>query len=801
MDAGTRRAGLAPLLLLLFCSIAQGGCSDQRVLIDIALNGVPSTATALRVRPTLDGRMLRDPPLPITIPPAETLSYFKATVDSTGAMGTLEVTAVLYSADGCSVGTGTTKLTISGPGTYRGTIDVMAQVGCQLVLEKLGEGVGTVADDDGNTFDFLERAEGSMSCPQPANPRIEQRKVYPFGKRLLLRGSVEDEKANGSVFGGWASPECQGSSCSIEIGGEPTTLRPLFFSKSICNVDHVCWRHPLPQGVNLRHISGASADDIWAAGDRGTLLRWNGFFWSSPPRPLHRGPLNAVLFRSSPVNYLAAVGEMGTAMQLTDGTWACPTMAATGTLRGVWGAAENDIWAVGDSGVLAHYDGKGWMQHQPPGGFTGILHAVSGRSAKDIWAVGEQGTVLRYDGTSWSRVQVPTAEPLFGLWLDRDDQAWFVGDRGTTVQYERGTTKLLMTEMQNRLYGVWGSGRRDVWAVGAFGTILHYMGDRWNTTVSGTTQDLLGVWGASSSEIWTVGARGTILKYNGAFWRADGANQSTDNINGLWSSGGDAPASFAVGDRGTIFRWTGSDWVLVTAAGQLTPRNLRATWGASPMDVWAVGEAGTVVHLFASQPQLVTTGIAVDLNAVWGRSMSDIYAVGQGGALARYNGTAWSLTMLPAAAGTTLRAVFGASASDLWIAGDSGLILRWNGTTASVVPSGTVRTLRALWGSSPSDVWAAGDGGTILRYDGAQWRPDKQSGQLTSGNLFTIYGDGQQKIFAAGEGGALLRWQGGMWSALDSGTPVELRALAPFTRGSLAIVGQYATILERLPEM
>lgn len=801
MDSGTKRRACLALLLSVFISIAQAGCSDQRVLIDIALNGVPSTATGMRVRPKLNDRILRDNLPPITIPPSETLSYFKASLSAAEATGNLQLTAVLYGNDACAVGSGSTELMISGPGTYRGTIDVQPQVGCQLILSKLGDGVGLVTTGDGTQFDFLERAAGSTSCPQPANPLIEQSKVYPFGTRLNLRGSVEDPKAIDSVFGGWANSECPNTQCSIEIGGETTLVKPLFVSRNVCSQDRVCWRHPQPQGVNLRHINGTNAGDIWAVGDRGVILHWNGFFWSSPPRPPHRGQLNAVSFIASPVGAFAAVGETGTALQFADGTWACPTQAAAATLRGVFGAAPNDLWAVGDRGTLSHYDGKSWTQQQPPGGFTGSLYAISGRSAKDIWAVGEQGTVLRYDGTSWSRFPIPTTETLFGVWLEREQQVWFVGDRGTTVLLDQGAAQLVMSDLPVRLYGVWGSGRRDVWAVGAFGTILHYTGDRWSVTASGTTQDLLGAWGASSAEIWAVGDRGLILKYNGAFWRADGAVQSTENLNGLWSSGPESTDSIAVGDRGTIFRWTGSDWLLMSAPGQLTSRSLRAAWGPSAMDAWAVGEGGTVARVRGTQAQLVTTGIAVDLNAIWGRSASDIYAVGQSGALARYNGTTWSVAMLPAAAGATLRAVFGTSASELWIAGDSGLLLRWNGTTATAVPSGTVRTLRALWGSSPNDVWAAGDGGTIVHYDGSQWRPDPQSGQLTSGNLFAIHGETSQTVWAAGEGGALLRRRGGMWTSVDTGTPVELRALALFLHGALAMVGQSATILERAPDM
>ena len=55
----------------------------------------------------------------------------------------------------------------------------------------------------------------------------------------------------------------------------------------------------------------------------------------------------------------------------------------------VWGAAPNDVWAVGDLGAISHWNGTGWSQVQV-GTFPYLpfLKKVHGSSADDVWAVG-----------------------------------------------------------------------------------------------------------------------------------------------------------------------------------------------------------------------------------------------------------------------------------------------------------------------------------------------------------------------------------------------------------------------------
>jgi photosystem II stability/assembly factor-like uncharacterized protein len=60
----------------------------------------------------------------------------------------------------------------------------------------------------------------------------------------------------------------------------------------------------------------------------------------------------------------------------------------------LWGAADDDIWAVGDSLTMLHHDLNGWSPVPNPSHKT--LHAVWGTASDDVYCVGEGGAILHY---------------------------------------------------------------------------------------------------------------------------------------------------------------------------------------------------------------------------------------------------------------------------------------------------------------------------------------------------------------------------------------------------------------------
>jgi hypothetical protein len=63
-------------------------------------------------------------------------------------------------------------------------------------------------------------------------------------------------------------------------------------------------------------------------------------------------------------------------------------------LRGIWGNSATNVFAVGEGGMILHYDGKAWKK--TTSGTTNDFNGVWGSSAADVFAVGNPGTILHY---------------------------------------------------------------------------------------------------------------------------------------------------------------------------------------------------------------------------------------------------------------------------------------------------------------------------------------------------------------------------------------------------------------------
>src|SRR6476659_5797076 len=63
-------------------------------------------------------------------------------------------------------------------------------------------------------------------------------------------------------------------------------------------------------------------------------------------------------------NDVFAVGDGGTILRRVNGTWTQMTSPTTNHLRGVWGLSSSDVWACGvasgGAGTVVHFNGTSW---------------------------------------------------------------------------------------------------------------------------------------------------------------------------------------------------------------------------------------------------------------------------------------------------------------------------------------------------------------------------------------------------------------------------------------------------------
>ena len=195
--------------------------------------------------------------------------------------------------------------------------------------------------------------------------------------------------------------------------------------------DGQIWRKhfDLLMDVTILSLAAFGTDCVFAAGDEGLVLRWDGKSWER----LASGTRSAIYgLWGTDADHLLAVGDFGM-IQRWNGKRFDEFYAGTEHfLFGVWGRALNDIHIVGLSGTIGHFDGRRWTL--TPARARSDLLAVSGNTT-EVVAVGAAGAVMeRVDGR-WNTEPSGFDGGLRAVTLTQD-RVLAAGDGGTILARE-----------------------------------------------------------------------------------------------------------------------------------------------------------------------------------------------------------------------------------------------------------------------------------------------------------------------------------------------------------------------------
>ena len=388
------------------------------------------------------------------------------------------------------------------------------------------------------------------------------------------------------------------------VGGSGTVLR----------WDGAAWLpFASPSSQYLFAVHGTSSSDIWVlAFDYQVLTyevwHWDGFAWSGTE--LDEQP--NTLWASTPTDAWIA----GDTFYHFDGaTWSGGRSSVTSErLADVWVNGPDDVWAVGplkmdgssfgqsDSDCLLHWDGSSWTR--VASGSEQYLSAVWGAAANDVWAVGPEGVVLYWDGLAWSPVASGVDADLSEVWGSSPNDVWVIGygDDGGVILHGDASGLVVQSTVPEGLHAIWGSGPSDVWIVGEAGTILHWDGGAWASFDSATANQLEGVFGLAADDVWAVGVAGTTVHWDGLAWSSVEAVTAM-TLRSIWGAGPDdlwavGPAS-SEGIPGFwdpimgVIHWDGASWSVVDDVGGT---QLHGVAGLPSGEAWAVGYKGTILH-------------------------------------------------------------------------------------------------------------------------------------------------------------------------------------------------------------
>lgn len=224
-----------------------------------------------------------------------------------------------------------------------------------------------------------------------------------------------------------------------------------------------------------------------------------------------------------------AVGYYGVVIQREDGLWQHRESGVEAPLWGVWGATEDDLWAVGGGGpegspILLHDDGDGWSEVDVSGlvGESNALYKVWGRSADDVYAVGAGGLILHFDGAAWSVQESPIGSTLIGIAGD-DDEVVVAGGRssGVVLRQIDGEWNRLGFPDDEGFDGAWIDGEGYPTVVGRRGFIGRFApeGIAWTREESGVTDELHTIIGVPGGPVFAVGGHFDSAPYTGVILR------------------------------------------------------------------------------------------------------------------------------------------------------------------------------------------------------------------------------------------------------------------------------------------
>jgi hypothetical protein len=227
----------------------------------------------------------------------------------------------------------------------------------------------------------------------------------------------------------------------------------------------------------LNWVHGTSRSDVFAGGNDGSILHFDGTTWTLQPTPTDEPVWG--LWAVSPDDVWAVGGDVASSnppfvLHYDGQAWSAATLPSivrpgVHALFKAWGATADDVYMVGQNGVVLHYDGQSFTEL-----FVGVsqdLIGIWGTGAADVVIVGGRGTaeIVHYDGDQWQKAPASALPGLNGVWTRSPGVAHAVGVNGTVIRVNPATLEVTPETAPTSLdlHGVFADARGQLIALGA----------------------------------------------------------------------------------------------------------------------------------------------------------------------------------------------------------------------------------------------------------------------------------------------------------------------------------------------
>lgn len=239
-----------------------------------------------------------------------------------------------------------------------------------------------------------------------------------------------------------------------------------------------------------------------------------------------------------------AVGDGGTILRRTNDVWSAMASGTTSNLRAVWGSSSTDVWVGGASQTLIHFDGVSWSR---VGGATADINAAWGSSANDAWFVGG-GFVMHASGGQVSSTSFPGT--LLSVSGTGPGDVWATGESLNVRRYNGTVWTTTTTGLGTTHLAVLAISPDDAWASAALPgkEAAHWDGSKW--TIVGTGRAVFNFMAAlGKNDVWGVGTALRVGHWTGSAWTVE---QPFGTVGSLWSVTTVPGHAWLVGDGGLI---------------------------------------------------------------------------------------------------------------------------------------------------------------------------------------------------------------------------------------------------------
>lgn len=260
---------------------------------------------------------------------------------------------------------------------------------------------------------------------------------------------------------------------------------------------------------NLNAVNGYSDSAVWAVGNQGTILHWDGS-GLTPETSGTTANLRSVW--AVDANHVYAVGDSGTILERTSGAWAPVAVGLTReVLTGVWADSTQRVVAVGSFGTVV-LGTMGTYKLIPNSDAENLL-GVTGTAGGPAVAVGALGLVLTLPPTPppmLKRTTIASFSKLLTGAASAPGVSYLVGEQGVVFRSNAAGVNPVSGFPTSTLKAVSITGT-DAWMVGVDGTICEVTGGNTLCFPYSDARWFYGVYAASPTSIWVVGATGTFL--------------------------------------------------------------------------------------------------------------------------------------------------------------------------------------------------------------------------------------------------------------------------------------------------